>query len=478
MSEGFDLGQFLEQARAEGDQDSEGSFTIAQDKALDKLAHFSLPGEYDWVLKVVQSANSWACPVLQISQTRVATSFYFKPADSQFPTDAAIVNALRHGSLESNDPVHDLCVALRALVDQVKLSFVLAIRFQGKLGEPIYSGDDVTSLSQGERRRWSHLDDDGLRLTVSHFKGQESFSGRYIPTLSRVARRNLEIIRILEKRAFCSPTPIVLDGREITNPFRHRSLGNDLYYRTLAIGHLNRDTQGRELTWHSYPVLSEVENCHRPKELGGQNTAWCLLQTFDWMALQDYRQAMSHSTGSLSLPFFRSTPHQVFWVRHGVVCKRRTIYNGTLATTAFLILPSSHLRTDLTGLAVAEEEEGVQLSELLQEAVQNSLKPLLQEIPHLSRTVAVDAPIALQERPEIKTMRDLDAGFSIFTEGLRVKSDFAQSLAKKLHRSWRNFRGLPARKALLEEWGKFVNNELQTLQKDLHKHAKEAISDF
>ena len=59
MSEGFDLGLFLQEARAEGQQDSEGNFTIAQDKALDKLAHFSLAGEYDWVLKVVQAVNAW-----------------------------------------------------------------------------------------------------------------------------------------------------------------------------------------------------------------------------------------------------------------------------------------------------------------------------------------------------------------------------------------------------------------------------------
>ena len=57
---GFDLGEYLQQARSEGRQDSEGSFTVAQDKALKKLAHFALPGKFDWVLKVVQAANAWS----------------------------------------------------------------------------------------------------------------------------------------------------------------------------------------------------------------------------------------------------------------------------------------------------------------------------------------------------------------------------------------------------------------------------------
>ena len=36
--EGFNLGQFLEKQRQDGQQDSEGSFTVAQDKALDKIS--------------------------------------------------------------------------------------------------------------------------------------------------------------------------------------------------------------------------------------------------------------------------------------------------------------------------------------------------------------------------------------------------------------------------------------------------------
>ena len=73
---GFDLQAYLHDQRAEGVQDSEGSFTVAREKALTKMAHYALPGEFSWTLKIVQAANCWQAELLEIVQTRVATSGY------------------------------------------------------------------------------------------------------------------------------------------------------------------------------------------------------------------------------------------------------------------------------------------------------------------------------------------------------------------------------------------------------------------
>jgi hypothetical protein len=476
MTDGFDLGKYLQDARAEGQQDSEGSFTIAQDKALSKLAHFALPGEFDWVLKIVQAANLWSCPNLQVRQTRIATSFYFRPPAAKFPSDSEIVGALSRGSAEADGPVHELCIALRALVDQAKLSFVLATRYEGEMGSPIYSGDDVSALGGWERQRWSTLTRDGLRLTVSHFKGNESFTGRYIPTFSRVARRNVAIAEILRTRAFCSPVAIFLDGLEITNPFHHRKIGQNLFYRPLALG--LGDSVGTTLEFQSYPALTASRQLQRPTQLKDPDLPWCLLRTFEWLALEEYRVTSQKLLGTFNLEYLESEQHRVFWVRHGVICHNQTIFNGSIATAALLFLPANQLRSDLTGLAVHMDEEATERANRFQQLVGDSLEQITSRLPVLTAKVGANSQLAVQQTTEHDDIEKLEAGFSIFTAGLTTGVSSIESLSKDLHRVWRRLRGLPFQKSLLKRWGQFVEKELKRIKVDLANERRDAMREF
>ena len=142
---GVDLRTFLSNQYGEGQVDSEGSFTIASEKALQKLAFFALPHQFDWVLKIVQAVNLWKADSLVVAQSRTATSFTFSPSPQ--PSPGSLLNALSSTAMNTSDPVHALAMALRSLVEQVGLSFVLAFRIQGVSGSPIYAGDDTTHLS-------------------------------------------------------------------------------------------------------------------------------------------------------------------------------------------------------------------------------------------------------------------------------------------------------------------------------------------
>ena len=183
---GFDLKAYLDEQRNEGRQDSEGAFTVAAEKAALKLAHFSLPGEYDWVLKIIQAVNAWRADRLLVRQSRLATSFYFLPDQGvQAISTAGFINLLTQGTLNNVSPSHMLCMALRSLVDQVNLSFVLAVRLGDVSSQPIFAGDDTSQLDPEVRRVWSALDRDGVRLTVSHFK-TVSYTHLTLPTILRV----------------------------------------------------------------------------------------------------------------------------------------------------------------------------------------------------------------------------------------------------------------------------------------------------
>jgi len=460
---GFDLGEYLQQARSEGRQDSEGSFTVAQDKALKKLAHFALPGEFDWVLKVVQAANAWSCPVLLIRQSRVATSFFFQPAVADFPSDSSLVQALREGSLTTGNPLHELCMALRSLVDQAKLSFVLATRECGRLGEPIFSGDDVSALNVQVRRRWSHLGQDGLRLTVSHFKANESFTGRYVPTLTGVPRRDVGIARILEARALFSPTPIILDGRDITSPFC-----NGLAVNEANIVFAGGPYQENGVDWHCYPALLNREQIRRPKWLKRETSGWCLLCSLTPVAVRAYRQALEKPMGTVELRYVQSIPHLVHWIRHGVVCRHQAIFNSSVSTRFHIAVRADIARTDLSGLAITSDAAPIPV----QQAAQNSLWVLLEQVAQLAHQNGdIQPPSDSEEETLDLTLIDA-AGYSVFTEGLKVRSG---GIFNWLRRRLNHLKRPVDKQALMKDWSRFLQQEVKAIERDLRRTPKEKL---
>lgn len=336
---GFDLQRFLEDCREEGEVIDAGTFTMVESKALDKLAKFALPGEYDWALKVVQAVNCWGCPVLRISQTRVASTFFFCPSADLFPSETSVIQTLRQHSASASIAEQELALALRALVDQAGLSFVLSIRRNGQTADPIYSGVDVSSLSARERNEWAELKEDGVRLTVSHLKKGESFVGRYLPTFSLVADRQTEIFSVLAERAFTSRTVIKIDGLAITNPFLQPMLAKR-HQRPVALGWRapSEAKQDRSVL----PLLKDQRRFRRPAALDGARLDWYILQSADWKAV-------------LVDEALETESHMLCFLRHGVVCHNDTLPNDTCATTLFLALDCEEGRTDISGLALAKD---------------------------------------------------------------------------------------------------------------------------
>ena len=460
MPEGFDLGSYLQQVRSEGVQDSEGSFTVAQDKALDKLARFTLPREYDWVLKIVQAAYAWNCPLLQVSQTRVATSFYFCPPADSFPRESSIVEALRVGSTPEDGPLHDLCIALRALVDQVGLSFVLAIRRNEEPGSPIYSGDDVSGLGEKERLEWASLTTNGLRLTVSHLKGNESTVGRYVPTFTLVARRNIGIAEVLQERAFCSSMPIYLDGRLLTNPFTHPKIGEKHFSRPLALACSGKS---EDPIWiRFFPALTPTRQLTSPKQLLSHDTDWALFRTYDWSALRKVKLAQEQGDEYSYYVYRAEFENRIFWVRNGVVCMVDRVDSKAYGTCALLFVNVNDARTDLSGLQLQiAEQERVRLSQLCGKLASvlpeiDKLKPLL-----TSPGAALD-PLVSDSRTHLPTLQDLSVGSSVFTESLLPRYN-SPPLLDQASRLWRNLIGLPWRKQWLENWYQQVKVDVRTL---------------
>jgi hypothetical protein len=425
MDHGFDLKEFLDQQRREGVQQDEGAFTVARDKLLTKVAKFALPSDSDWILKVVQAVNVWRAPRLVVRQSRLATSFFFCPPESaSFPTEGRLIQNLSAGVLNGEQPIAMLCMALRSLVDQVGLSFVLAIRHENVVGAPIFAGDDTTALPPKVRGQWASLSKNGVRLTVSHFRGAESGTGRYIPTFAGVPRRDIAIAKVLGSFAYASGVPIVFDGRLLTNPPQAGPTGHAPFTRALRMGFLGTETVPETAglsglpsgpSPSTEPALEDVEFSpflphsrlsvdafiHRKK------TPWYLMRTTEWRCLGDLL--------GTDLGFVR-TDHSLFWVRNGVIVKHQTLKNTSFGSSIAIFLPADDLRSDLTGLSIDVDEQARNLADAALLATAESLT----EFHHSLNTYLEQATSNQPDpRPTAVAFDEIDeAGFSIFTESL------------------------------------------------------------
>lgn len=467
-SEGFDLKTFLDSARREGAVDSEGSFTVAADKAITKLAKFALPHDYDWVLKIVQAAHCFESERLEVRQTRVATSFLWCPSDQHFASDTEVVSALKTSTLDRGGPVDTLCMALRSLVDQVGLSFVLATFRDGEQGQPIFAGDDVQSLSPGVRQQWSHLTRPGFRLTVSHFRGDESFTGRFVPTFSFQERRDLKISEALLRQGAYGSVAVYLDSRLLSSPFHNESTR----MRELAVGTVEKaqTPEKRRTEWRFFNPRTPRTRLPLPRPDRGRDAGVLYLNTLDNLfppfVYADPATHIEHRP-----PMF----HRIVWTLNGVPAVSGRLRAATLATSFCFVVNGDRLRSDLTGLSVSLGVDDLQrtrddllLLTLRLEQLADRLTEYLQDRSH-SNQVLPDS----RHGCEAAELELSAAGFSIFSESLRLDFSGLKRGALRLM-EWVDRKVLMGdREAAMEAWLQFVGKELTRVRRDI-----ESQSDF
>jgi hypothetical protein len=463
---GFDLQAFLAEQRSEGVQEqTEGTFTVAREKALTKLAHYALPGEYSWALKIVQAANCWQSDVVEIVQTRVATSFYFNPKNSEdLPTDEEIVSALQSGNL--NGPVGLLGMALCSLVQQANLSFVLAVRRGPDIQKPIYAGDDTSALNERTREKWTAMSRPGVRLTVSHFRANESWMGRYTPTISGTPRRDVEIVRELEEKAFASHTAITIDRRLLTSVSCSKLGMFEVVYRPFLSGRFQQE----ELDVVTHSPLPDRHCFSKIRLAPAERGPHFLVCSLEWRV----QRALATGDGPFAgLPF--PPRHRVYWVRHGVIVAEKSIHNSTSGTTFCLFLPADSHRTDLTGLAIdfAHDEKGrvVRYASQATEALEREGAEFLSSALNLESDDTGNWSFERQDEGAIGA-----AGFSVATESLLSLVQYVQSVRDKAIEAINELVQLPgSRKKLINQWRPFVRADLKGVRKDVELFGKVAF---
>ncbi len=345
MGEQLDLGKFLDQRRADGIQDSEGGFTVSHQNAARKLARFALPRTYAWVTKFVQAAVAWGCSELRIQQTRKVTQFQFLTERlGTLPTEQELVNVMLSGKVGGDQPIENLCVGLRALVEQANLSFLLVVDDGEIEPRPVYAGHFFGNTSEAERLSRKYRPGPGVTVNVAHIPSTETeaiflVAGRY----------QLKILQELEEYCFLSPVPISVDGRRLDGLLRCARYCTGDRYRPLLVAGCRRDGsedmplpvdfEEKTLSVFTHPLKALRQN-------GGSRkfTAVCLVGLRLPRILEvDYPPSRRRS--------------ELHWVRQGVVVESVTLAPQTHAMDCDVFLNGEGLQTDLTGFRLVNSAQ-------------------------------------------------------------------------------------------------------------------------
>lgn len=435
---------------------------------MEKLAHYSLLGSYTWILKLLQSIDLWRPEQLTVSQSREKTAFLFRP--TRFcPTEQEVVEALQSGSWRKDDPLAQLCLALRALVEQAGLSFVLSINGEQLSTSPIYSGEDVAKLPAYERLQWAHHTKPGVQLVVSHFKGKESLTGRLIPTFSQWERRDLKIASSLENNALFYSVPVWLDGRYLNSPETHGEYGISTKHRTVAL-------------WGAPLPDLPVRPLSLPESFEGKLFS---VTTTPSRALRSYSQRRDFDCWFLvkakapnrlrpSALYFSKAKHEILWLQNGVVVERAVATGLSTITEATILVSAEGFGTDLSGLALTRSEDRSALQEQVLGRVATEIERLARN-PDFLEADDTDTSSQHEEKPpllpgSIKDDIMPSLGFGVLggmslaglpfltSAGLIAAGTALTSYAVRKHRS-----SASVQAALREQWVQTVRRDLEAL---------------
>lgn len=401
----FDLSAFLAEQQSVGVSQGEGGFTVSHEKAAQKMAKYSLPREFAWVLKIVQAAMAAKCTSITVTQSRTSSTFLFEMEDrALLPTMQELVRAILQLTLESEKFVDRLGAALRMLVEKSHQSFLLRID-RGE-GDPqsMYAGVYYGEMSEGERSKekaqWQHP----LCLRINHVAHTEE--NRFLLNLLPVKDQTVPLLLELERYAYVSPIPITLDGRRLDGILRTGALTWSARKKPIRAA-------GLEIPGDDDPPFSICP--------GFANRVFTLNEPSQGAASEDEEQRLSEAYFVLSLTTGRSRQHAlertrrcfVCWVRDGVVVEEELLGCATHSLGLRVYVCANDIGSDLTGFQLSKN----QTYRGRRERLLNRLRRVL-EIENQARRELFAPPEKLTGEPEQPPPR-----FSAFLKTLKFVKD-------------------------------------------------------
>lgn len=344
---------YLQSASRLGQLDSEGSFTIAGEAAVGKLAAFQLPRQSAWVLKIVQAAVTSGASFLEIRQSRDVTTFRFDPS-IEIDVDA-IEKSLLAVEIEATPFVRHLCVGLRTVGFGDKRAFTLAAsdgEHRQLFGWNCHNLTKQTNREEEPTRPYLHL---GVAFP-------EDNQGRVLGGMMRAAGRATDEYQEIVRYGQACPLKLTLDGRRLDTLMGLPEKIMSCTSVPLGICTLSA-LQSPHPKLPIPPGIDRVQTRWRPTDRftdsrlfyfeGGQEQEAPALLRVCYHFHVDSHRSKYRSFQFHSVP----QPSVAHWVKDGVICQSQTLSRTPSAASLDVFLSAEGLPTDISGLRLREVSE-------------------------------------------------------------------------------------------------------------------------
>lgn len=309
---------FLQEQAQDGQQDSEGSFTVSGDRALKKLAEYQLPRTSAWILKMVQAGVAAGAESLRVQQTAKSTQIRYSACDLGNLDE--LLGALTSPTPTVTRAQEHLLVGLRTAAFARSRPVLLTRRHPEEGSHTLFWNGTRFSAVQDAR-----LVKDALRrpdrpeLTI-HVAGSPLGPDKNLPRMKGLNDTVASEFKELQSQAVTCPVPLHLDARRVD----HFGLEDVSMQRGVLVFGYAPEAQGltSELPLSGY-CLRDTQQEPPPRVA----CAWTLYE-------------------NSSSPEFS----KVCWVKDGVICQERHLDSHVDKVSMRLFLPADEFETDLTGL--------------------------------------------------------------------------------------------------------------------------------
>lgn len=320
---------------------SSGQFTIAREKALEKLALFRLPSESYWCLKIVQAAVAAGASEIKLRQTHSVNEF-------------RLVGAAAWTLEQVEDEFYRVESSPQPGLEHLK---------QGLWSVSLNDMRPFTLTAP----EWSEsLAWDGLRLsrqpktsctcpvlTISHFPALDRPGLTLRAALA--AAKNAEVVRELSLHAFTCPIPLSVDGRRLDSLLLSPLHGFSPTSYPLQLGLLEGDLPPLRVppgTFGGYQLPPKVDatmrKLFRVQTEVPTAPGLAVLVTGHLQRRVENRQASWHPLEEASV---------VYWVQDGVVVERTRLKGDFQCVSLGIFVSSEKLASDASGFTLQKSLE-------------------------------------------------------------------------------------------------------------------------
>lgn len=345
MEQPSHLESFLNDLRSSGQTQGEGHFTVAREKALEKLAEFQLPFAGAWVVKAFQFfLAAGVDKPIAIQQTRRVTTLSCEAALAFTPEE--LEEAFFHPEPSGTRAIDHLMAALWAVGIKQRRSFEIQLANATRF--VLWDGGKMHIVSCQPVPRST--------LTFTHQSPESSTS--WLLDQIAVSRANAEVAAAIRDHCYTSPVILTVDGRRVDGLHNCPQQGWSNRSFPLSLSFLHGDLP--ELQWPSGTFEAMQDSANRDMvDGGGLEGATRSL----WKSLEKVRASgLALLVSAHAYPLTRSVdqqrpigawqldtfPSRCHWVQDGAVVHIDPLLIPPLGVSAALFVSADGLENDLT----------------------------------------------------------------------------------------------------------------------------------